>query len=52
MQLTVLCTAGWEWHDWDCLPSNLFLPLLKLKETGYDPFKKNDCRFSCIDMNC
>jgi len=49
----MLCTVGWEWHDWDKLPNNLFPPLLKLKESGYNPFHNtHDCSFGCIDMNC
>lgn len=44
---------GWEWHDWHCLPNNLFLPLMKLKESGYDPFNnKSDYSLKCINMNC
>ena len=51
--VAVVCIIGWEWHDWDCLPNNLFLPLLKLKENGYDPFSnKSDGSLSCIDMKC
>jgi len=49
----MLCTVGWEWHDWDKLPNNLFPPLMKLKESGYNPFHNtHDCSFGCIDMNC
>jgi len=49
----LLCVAGWEWHDWNRLPNNLFPPLLKLKESGYDPFRnKTDCNICCVNMNC
>ena len=49
----MLCIVGWEWHDWDHLPDNLFPPLLKLKKSGYNPFnKQSDYSLSCIDMNC
>jgi len=28
---------GWEWFDWDTLPTPLFLPLQTLHQTGYRP---------------
>jgi 8-oxo-dGTP diphosphatase len=30
----------WDWFTWDNLPEPLFIPLIKLKETGIDPTKK------------
>lgn len=29
--------AGWQWHDWDALPSPLFPPLLSLRRSGFKP---------------
>lgn len=27
----------WEWFDWDGLPARLFLPIVHLRGSGYDP---------------
>lgn len=32
--------AEWKWVRWNALPRPLFLPLHKLLETGFSPFKK------------
>jgi 8-oxo-dGTP diphosphatase len=28
----------WKWFAWDTLPEPLFIPLVNLKKSGYDPF--------------
>jgi len=30
---------GWEWFEWDKLPSDLFLPVKNLIGQSYDPFR-------------
>ena len=30
--------SGWDWFDWDDLPSPLFLPIINLRHQGYHPF--------------
>ena len=30
--------SGWEWFDWDNLPSPLFLPVENLLKNNYNPF--------------
>ncbi|CAN1296273.1 Nudix hydrolase 1 [Linum perenne] len=29
---------GWDWYDWDDLPSPLFWPLEKMVKSGFNPF--------------
>ncbi len=29
---------SWEWFDWNNLPNNLFLPIINLKHTKFNPF--------------
>ncbi|MDD3263355.1 MAG: NUDIX hydrolase [Candidatus Nanoarchaeia archaeon] len=29
----------WDWFSWDNLPDNLFLPLINLRKTDFNPFK-------------
>lgn len=31
--------AGWEWFKWEELPKPLFLPIVNILKTGFDPFK-------------
>ena len=28
----------WKWYDWKKLPNNLFVPIINLLKTGYNPF--------------
>ncbi|KAG7032485.1 Nudix hydrolase 1, partial [Cucurbita argyrosperma subsp. argyrosperma] len=30
--------GGWDWYDWDDLPSPLFWPLEKMVKSGFNPF--------------
>ncbi len=30
---------GWEWYNWNNLPTPLFLPIQNLLKQGYNPFK-------------
>lgn len=32
-------TEKWEWFGWDELPEPLFLPIIHLKETPFNPFE-------------
>ncbi len=29
--------SGWQWFSWDALPSPLFLPIINLLKTGFNP---------------
>lgn len=29
----------WKWFDWNKMPDPLFLPIVHLREQGFDPFK-------------
>ncbi len=29
----------WEWHNWERLPEPLFLPIINLKKTGFNPLE-------------